>query len=79
MKTISAKIPDTDHLVIERLAKRAHTGKSAIIREALHEYCTKISSEKTTTADAIDRIFGIFKDNPIDSEKLRKDLSNRIL
>lgn len=79
MKTISAKIPDADSEILERIAEKKAGGKSAIIREALHSYCVKHANDKTRLDSAIDSIFGIFKDNPLDAEKHRRTLSKKML
>ncbi len=79
MKTVSAKIPDTDSYILDRIAEKTHGGKSAVVREAVHYYCTKHVNSKEKLDAAIDSIFGIFKDAPLDAKKHRRELSKRML
>lgn len=79
MKTISAKIPDADSEIIERIAEKKAGGKSAVIREVLHAYCIKYANDKTRLDSAIDSVFGIFKETPLDAEKHRRTLSKKML
>jgi hypothetical protein len=79
MKTISAKIPDTDSRILDRIAEQTPGGKSAVIREAVHFYCVKHANSKAKLDAAIDSVFGIFKHAPIDADSHRRELSKRIL
>ncbi len=79
MKTISAKIPDLDNRMLEKLAKATPGGKSAIVRNAVHEYCTKQSFSQTRRADVLRRTKGAFKDAPLDAKKHREMLSERMI
>ncbi len=79
MKTISAKIPDTDSRILDRIAEQTPGGKSAVVREAVHSYCAKHANSKAKLDAAIDSVFGIFKDSPLDAVKHRRELSKRML
>jgi hypothetical protein len=79
MKTISAKIPDSDNRMLEKLAKATPGGKSALVRDAVHEYCSRKSKQKQQLDEAIDSVFGIFKDAPLDARKHREELSKKVL
>ena len=79
MKTISAKIPETDHRQLERLAKETPGGKSAVVRMAVHEYCSKQALDRAEANAIIDRAFGAFSHAPLDAEKHRAEISRKIL
>lgn len=79
MKTISAKIPESDNRLLERLAKATPGGKSAVVRDAVHDYCARQSAKKQNLDDAIDSVFGIFKNAPLDAKKHREELSRKVL
>ncbi|MEN8254787.1 MAG: hypothetical protein ABFR33_04885 [Verrucomicrobiota bacterium] len=80
MRTISAKIPDSDNRLLERMAKGMPGGKSsAVVRDAVHQYCTKAASGKAQRNAIIDRAFGAFKDAPLDAKKHRETLSERMI
>lgn len=79
MKTISAKIPDTDSKILDRIAEKTPGGKSAVVREAVRSYCAKHTNSKAKLDAAIDSVFGIFNNAPLDATKHRRELSKRML
>ncbi len=79
MKTISAKIPDSDNLMLEKLAKATVGGKSAIVRDAVHEYCAQQMVSQARKAEVLRRTKGVFKEAPLDAEKHREMLSERMV
>ena len=79
MKVISAKIPDSDNNLLERLSIGNPEGKSALVRDAVRQYCEKkLVGEKKKDA-VIDEVFGLFTHAPLDAEKHRQMLSERML
>lgn len=79
MKTISAKIPDSEYLELERLARVTPGGKSAVVRIAVQEHCRKQALDQKEAEAIIDRAFGAFKDAPLDAAEHRKSVSGRLL
>jgi len=79
MKTISAKISDTDYQVLERLAKRKPESKSSLVRDVVHEFCTKQKAEMEQRNAIIDRAFGAFKIAPLDAKTHRENLSEKMI
>jgi predicted transcriptional regulator len=79
MKTISAKISDTDYRVLENLAKRKPGSKSAVVRDVVHEFCTRQMAETEQRNAIIDRAFGAFKAAPLDAKMHRENLSETML
>ena len=74
MVKISVNLEDQDARMIDKLASGRTVGsKSDIIRKAIHEYCKKAAQEQEDLTYAIDAAFGVFKENPLDADTLRKD------
>jgi Arc/MetJ-type ribon-helix-helix transcriptional regulator len=73
MVKISVNLDDRDARIIDQLAVGKGAGsKSGIIRAAIHECCEKAQQQKTGLTYAIDRAFGAFKEDPLDSDALRR-------
>ena len=79
MKTISAKISDHDYQVLESLAKSKPESKSAVVRNVVHEFCTKQQAEVEKRNAIIDRAFGAFKAAPLDAKTHREKLSEKMV
>ena len=79
MKTISAKIPESDSRMLEKLAQGTPGGVSAVVRAAVHEYCQKEYQNKASRNAIFQEAFGAFKDAPLDSRKHRENLSERMI
>lgn len=79
MKTISAKIPDSDSRLLEKLAKSTPGGKSAMVRDAVHQYCAKQAQGTARRNAILRRTKGAFKAAPLDAKKHREDLSKRMI
>ncbi len=75
MKTISAKISDHDYRVLENQIK----SKSAVVRDVVHEFCTKQKADAEKRNAIIDRAFGAFKSAPLDAKKHRETLSENMI
>ncbi|MDF7800339.1 hypothetical protein P4C99_12750 [Pontiellaceae bacterium B1224] len=79
MKTISAKIQNSDAEKLAELAKSVEGGVSAVVREAVHEYCNKAAADKTKRNAAFREAFGAFKSAPLDAREHRRKLSERVI
>jgi len=79
MKTISAKISDHDYQVLENLVKSKLGSKSAVVRDVVHEFCTKQLADVEKKNAIIDRAFGAFKASPLDAKTHRETLSEKML
>ncbi len=79
MKTISAKIPESDNLLLERLAKGTPGGKSAVVREAISEYCKTQAVSQSKKSEILHRTKGAFRHEPLDARKHRENLSEGML
>lgn len=79
MKTISAKIPDSDYRVLERLAETKSGSKSEVVRDVVHEFCKKQVAGIEKRNAILRRSFGAFKDAPLDAKKHREMISEKML
>ncbi|MCK5843994.1 MAG: hypothetical protein KAG97_04745 [Victivallales bacterium] len=79
MKTISAKISDSDYQVLGKLAKSPPGSKSAIVRDAVHEFCKKQVAGIEKRNAILRRTKGAFRHAPLDAEKHREELSKRMI
>ena len=74
MVKVSVNLEDRDARMIDQLASKKTAGsKSDIIRTAIHEYCEKAAKKQEGLTYAIDAAFGVFKENPLDADAIRKD------
>ncbi len=79
MRTISAKISDSDYQVLGKLAKNPPGSKSAIVRDVVHEFCKKQVAGIEKRNAVLRRTKGAFKNAPLDAKRHREELSKRMI
>lgn len=79
MKTISAKVSDSDYQMLGTLAKNLLGSKSAIMRDVVHEFCKKQVAGIEKRNAVLRRTKGAFKHAPLDAKKHREELSKRMI
>ena len=79
MKIINVKIPESENNILESIAGHKPEDKSALVREAVRQYCAKQAAGQNRKNAVIDEVFGAFKHAPLDAKKHREELSGKML
>jgi len=61
MKVINIKIPESDNNMLDNLAGDKPGAKSALVREAVHQYCANKSTEQKRKNVVIDQVLEFSK------------------
>jgi len=78
MKTVTVNIPEEDYKILKLLAADfPRHSKASVVRKAVDEYCRR--KEVNIKNKVLDKTKGAFREAPLDAEKHRRALAERMV